>query len=84
MELSPLNFSYLPCTKEYPNREKTIIEILIFWPRKNRLLCGGNSLTLCQVRECAMIALYCFLFVDKLLRNFHQHRKCRIRLLAFT
>ena len=29
-------FSYLPWVKEYPNREKTILEILIFWPWENR------------------------------------------------
>ena len=31
-------FSYLSCVKEYSNREKTIVEILIFWSREICLL----------------------------------------------
>ena len=39
MELEPLYqaFSYLPYVKEYPNREKKILKILIFWPMENCL-----------------------------------------------
>ena len=40
LELEPLYqvFSYLPWVKEYPNRENTILQILIFWPCENHLL----------------------------------------------
>ena len=39
LEWQPLYqvFSYLHSVKEYPNREKTILEIVIFWPWENCL-----------------------------------------------
>ena len=36
-------FSYRPCVKESPNREKTIFGNLIFWPWENSLLWKDNS-----------------------------------------
>ena len=77
LEIQPLYqvFSYLPWVKEYPNREKTILNILIFWPWENRLCKQSSSSKIGWHKPRVPSSIhqrpYTFLFLANLLKLYY-------------